>query len=1852
MAQPGTIRKGRKTTGTPAPNVRVGGVTYSGGYKGESIAEAYLSRTQSRGGGGTPQKAVVEVSPSGKVEVKSGELRSIAKTYKQIKAERSEQSALARLPLSDRIAYSLLKKQGKAPQITPQGIKWSERNRQYLYSAGLAARGRDLSTVRFNQQRAFELKVEQRRKQLQESDGVANLFERTGYEIRKIGNNLLAKRGGKTILYARYTNQGIDVTGYERSKHGSDYVFRKGDRKVIVTPDGRIVGAPEKSKINVRFIPTPQQQKVSARLELAERKKFVQPVQVYVGRIKKINNVVKDVSQIRQKAQEVAQVKKGQAAKAIKKGYQWFKDTTKAEYDFTVNLIRFSRNRNSREAAERLDRSFDRLKSKAVDAKNFAVGFFKYPYMVAKGIIDISRGTDALFNQAGNIALASLHAYQASLRAVEINERLKAVKAGRNVVRNRGAIAKEFQKYKNDVAEVKKAAVKASPDYRKAVAFYTTEEAKLAIAIAAITGLSYAAILSGGFAATAATAGLEVYSGVLTVQSVNNLLKNPTAENLGDTLFFALPYLTAGVNFIRKLSPNTRPTVKDVRSARKMLMDKIRYFERTKRTAIRLKKLKIAQIAQREIINSKKYLSYLNTILRDKRIIQLQETNPIVQTKYLQQFEGAVKDLYHVSGEPKINKLIGQIVERKISEKQAVQLLKGLEVKDKGLKGIKGFTQKDRLIIDTIIANEGIVYGGKAVIFRTPFYKRLLKGRITSRDYDVLVRNPRKVALQLRNLLNKTYKTKEFNVVKRKPKTAQERTSGLEVYKLRRGKEPIADFTNIRGRRVRYSKDPVSGLRVATAREIIKGKLKAALTRGKKQDIKDLGLFGIKRKDYLPKGKNPSNVFEVARQGSSIGADRLRFNEDFLYVDLAAALVYSYGKPYSILIFEKAKISKVYSPSLQARIERIPKMSQIQKAQLRLDITKYINNHPGKFFVGSKNVVELVGESQFVASVLSKSFKKDVYRTWDNDFRGFMQALVLTKGKQKSTPYLKKLKIAYAEKPFQQLKLRLTNPDILKVRRFRRLINKKIPLNSRQERILDYLFYKLIKPAIESLKSKARAIITALNKPRLSINLKPKYRKKLYEINQKLKVLGEPVIRTISTALRKFRKGVRVSGQAISKPTLMLLNKTRGELGNLNIRYKITRYNVTQEIMTASRPIIKAVNRNLRKLKLQVSRAGGVVTAPILKTLRTIRNYLRKLNIEIRFRKYRIGERLSAVREAALRGAGRPVRLAKKGIRVSGEAISGRTEKAVLLTREALGNLNIKYKFSKYRAKEGIKNASSGLLRLINRRLRELNTRLRATRYRIIAPILKIFRELRRYFGQLNIEIKFKKYKIGEQIRPRIAAAARIVGKEIRKGKRVVRLSGEAITGLTARVLVSARNELGNLNIRFKFSKYRLSQKIRSSSRPIITGISRNIRKLKLQLRRSRNVVTAPILRTLRTIRNYFRRLNIDIKYKKYRIGERITEISGRVARASMRQVGKAKRISRAVRSKVARDVRVVDNALKNLGLSVRFVSYKGLERISSLRYSKAITRANRLVRILKAGLRRTKGRITRPLLKIIKKIERTFPFEIRIIRRVKAREAKRIKKVKKIKKPKAKTQLQKALEAKKQLRSMKRARRKPKVIVPRIKIRARKKPTRIRTRVTRATVKPIRMRAVRERIRKPETRIRVSRTRKRTVARAARTTTRARKTRVRQTVRVRPIRIRSRSKKRLLRVPVKAIPKETKIPRIITWNTKLKRGYSPAVNIVYRKGGRNRILSRKTTPNRAIKLAKQLIDNTTSRSFQLVITGIVKRKDIPKQSLKKFRLRKGKDPQVLKFVEKSRYAIDTSGEKRQLRSARRRRKR
>ena len=141
-------------------------------------------------------------------------------------------------------------------------------------------------------------------------------------------------------------------------------------------------------------------------------------------------------------------------------------------------------------------------------------------------------------------------------------------------------------------------------------------------------------------------------------------------------------------------------------------------------------------------------------------------------------------------------------------------------------------------------------------------------------------------------------------------------------------------------------------------------------------------------------------------------------------------------------------------------------------------------------------------------------------------------------------------------------------------------------------------------------------------------------------------------------------------------------------------------------------------------------------------------------------------------------------------------------------------------------------------------------------------------------------------------------------------------------------------------------------------------------------------------------------------------------------------------------------------------------------------------------------------------------------------------------------------------------------------------------------------------------------------------------------------------------------RIPAKKkITKKVRLPKIrkkralrqirtSELSKKRKPGFRQAYNIRFRSKGKVRTINLQLPLNKALLRAANLVDTTTSRSLDVVKGKFTKEKDIkrPKILDKKFRLRRTKT--ALKIVEKRKFGIDTSGEKKGLTLAKKLKKR
>lgn len=130
----------------------------------------------------------------------------------------------------------------------------------------------------------------------------------------------------------------------------------------------------------------------------------------------------------------------------------------------------------------------------------------------------------------------------------------------------------------------------------------------------------------------------------------------------------------------------------------------------------------------------------------------------------------------------------------------------------------------------------------------------------------------------------------------------------------------------------------------------------------------------------------------------------------------------------------------------------------------------------------------------------------------------------------------------------------------------------------------------------------------------------------------------------------------------------------------------------------------------------------------------------------------------------------------------------------------------------------------------------------------------------------------------------------------------------------------------------------------------------------------------------------------------------------------------------------------------------------------------------------------------------------------------------------------------------------------------------------------------------------------------------------------------------------RPLTQPILPIKTPSRIPFKIrlTLTTKLPRGKRLAFNGFYRSKGRTRSLGIAEPLNKALTKSLKFLDRRLVRSIEVRITGITIKKDGPKPIalLKKVSIRKGKV--ALLLVEKAKHLLDTKGEKREIKRARR----
>jgi hypothetical protein len=148
--------------------------------------------------------------------------------------------------------------------------------------------------------------------------------------------------------------------------------------------------------------------------------------------------------------------------------------------------------------------------------------------------------------------------------------------------------------------------------------------------------------------------------------------------------------------------------------------------------------------------------------------------------------------------------------------------------------------------------------------------------------------------------------------------------------------------------------------------------------------------------------------------------------------------------------------------------------------------------------------------------------------------------------------------------------------------------------------------------------------------------------------------------------------------------------------------------------------------------------------------------------------------------------------------------------------------------------------------------------------------------------GQLKIDIKLKpeaKLKIQKVTRP-------------------IRIARNELTATNKRIINKIDTKLGNLNIKYEFTKYRVNQKIKPITSKASADINKLILKLRKEIRISNNKFTKPIKQILNRINTIFNKYNVAIKFKKYELGQLI-ELNKFQVKSKVRKVTRPIRIAR-----------------------------------------------------------------------------------------------------------------------------------------------------------------------------------------------------------------------------------------------------------------------------------------------------------------------------------------------------------------
>ncbi len=520
---------------------------------------------------------------------------------------------------------------------------------------------------------------------------------------------------------------------------------------------------------------------------------------------------------------------------------------------------------------------------------------------------------------------------------------------------------------------------------------------------------------------------------------------------------------------------------------------------------------------------------------------------------------------------------------------------------------------------------------------------------------------------------------------------------------------------------------------------------------------------------------------------------------------------------------------------------------------------------------------------------------------------------------------------------------------------------------------------KITKKQITNLNNQRRVLqrkIKRLGDTKVEIRLKDEFRIKLRKIESKLGIIRkvQKITKPIGVAVRKGKRIIRISGEAISRTNSRAINNVRNTMGNLGIRVSFAKVNTRARIRNITTPISRRLNINIRLLRRQVRISSNKITRPILITLNNIRTILGNLNIRLRFAKLKVGQAL----KGKIAKARVPIRKGVRAIKLTKERVNVSTRRFIRKTETSLGNVNIRLKFAKFRAKARVTNISLSVQRKVNIRILRMKRRIRLSKANINTIVRRGVNRINTLLKKFNYKIRVESIKVKAVVRVALRKA-------IRPTKRILVISKERLSSFNSRVINNTRNQLGNIGIRVSFAKFRTKVRIRNITSIASRGINRNILLIRRSLRLSRNKITRPIISKLNTIKRLLGNFNIKIRFAKLKVGTRIGEIK-RIVAKPIRKVKGLIRISGERLSSI--NTRVVTNVrtkLGNAGIKVSFIKFNARARIINIT-SIARGRINTNILLIRRSLRLSKNKITRPIISKLNTIKRLFGnFNIRL---------------------------------------------------------------------------------------------------------------------------------------------------------------------------------------------------------------------------------------------------------------------------